>query len=71
MKEEINPCPVCGKMPKVIRDYGYEQSGFGAWCTIVCKPLIGKPHLKVEQGKSTYIRAFKYAVKEWNKKNEE
>ncbi len=40
---KIKPCPVCGKMPKVKRDYSYESSGFGAWCTIQCKPLFRNP----------------------------
>ena len=25
---ELKPCPVCGRMPKVKRDYGYEASGY-------------------------------------------
>ena len=48
VKERIKPCPVCGKQPKVKRDIGYEISGFGAWCIIQCKPLLGKAHLKRE-----------------------
>ena len=67
VKERIKPCPVCGKRPKVKRDIGYETSGFGAWCTIQCKPLLGKAHLKIEEGKSTWERAYQYAVGRWNK----
>lgn len=37
---ELKPCPVCGKQPKIIRDIGYETSGFGAWRTIQYKLLI-------------------------------
>ena len=65
---ELKPCPICGKMPKVKRDYGYESSGFGAWCIIECKRPFHKLHMKVEQGKSTWERAYKYAVEEWNRK---
>ena len=67
VKERIKPCPVCGKRPKVKRDIGYETSGFGAWCIIQCKPLLGKAHLKIEEGKSTWKRAYQYAVERWNK----
>lgn len=62
----LRPCPRCGKIPKVYRDIGYEVSGFGAWCTIECKPIFRKPHFKVEQGKATWKRAFGYAVAVWN-----
>ncbi len=62
----LKACPKCGKIPKVYRDIGYEISGFGAWCTIECKPLFKKPHFKVEQGKASWERAFGYAVAIWN-----
>ena len=65
---ELKKCPVCDKQPKVKRDYSYEANGFGAWCTIQCKPLIGKPHLKIEEGKATWDRALKYAIAKWNVK---
>ena len=67
VKERIKPCPVCGKRPKGKRDIGYETSGFGAWCIIQCKPLLGKVHLKIEEGKSTWKRAYQCAVERWNK----
>jgi len=66
---ELKPCPICGKHPIIRRDYGYEQSGFGAWCTIQCRtliPLFQKPHLKIEEGKSTWDRALEYAAIRWN-----
>ena len=65
-KIELKPCPVCGRMPKIKRDYAYEASGFGAWCTIQCKPFFRKHHLKIENGKSTWERAYKYAAAHWN-----
>ena len=67
---ELKKCPVCGKQPKVKRDYNYEASGFGAWCTIQCKPLIGRYHLKIEEGKATWDRALKYAIEAWNRRAE-
>ena len=67
VKERIKPCPVCGRRPKIKRDIGYETSGFGAWCIIQCKPLLGKAHLKIEEGKSTWKRAYQCAVERWNK----
>ena len=60
------PCPVCSKQPKILRDIGYETSGFGAWCTIQCKPMFRKAHRKVESGKSTWERAEYYARLAWN-----
>ena len=68
---ELKKCPICGKQPKVKRDYNYEASGFGAWCTIQCKPLIGRHHLKIEEGKATWDRALKYAIEAWNRRAEE
>lgn len=62
----LEPCPKCGKIPKVYRDFGYEEYGFGAWCTIECKPLLREPHFKVEQGKALWSRAFSKAVAIWN-----
>lgn len=64
--EKLKPCPVCGKQPKIFRDLGYEANGFGAWCTIQCKPFLRKPHLKHEEGKATWDRALKYAIEGWN-----
>lgn len=64
---ELKRCPVCGKSPKIHRDYGYESMGYGAWCTIQCKPILRKPHLKVEEGKSTWDRALKYAIERWDR----
>ena len=69
--DELKPCPFCGKTPKIKRDIGYETSGFGAWCTIQCKPFLRKPHLKIEEGKSTWDRALKYSIEHWNRRVEE
>lgn len=62
---KLKPCPVCGRYPKIKRDYGYEQSGFGAWCTIQCKPFLRKPHLKVEEGKRD-VRNARSMERLWN-----
>ena len=63
---ELLNCPICGKQPKIKRDYAYESMSYGAWCTIQCKPLFHKQHLKAESGKSTWERAYKEAVSRWN-----
>ena len=63
---KIFPCPICGKMPKIKRDYSYEGIGFGAWCTIYCKPFLKKPHLKIEEGKASWKPALHYGIKHWN-----
>ena len=65
---ELKPCPKCGKLPKIKRDYNYEYSGFGAWCTIQCKPFLRKPHLKIEEGKASWDRALKYGIERWNER---
>ena len=62
----LNPCPKCGRTPKLYRDFGYEESGFGAWCTIECKPLFKRPHFTVEQGNAQWGRAVGRAVAIWN-----
>ena len=64
----LQVCPVCGKDPRVKRDHNYEAAGYGAWCTIQCKPLFRKPHLKVESGKASFQRAFEEAAEEWNRR---
>lgn len=64
----IKSCPICKKKPKIYRDHNYEAMGYGAWCTIKCKPLFGKTHLKVEVGKASWNRAYKEAVEQWNEK---
>lgn len=66
MNTELKPCPVCDRQPKVHRDINYELRGYGAWCTISCKPFLGKPHKKVECGKASYERALLGAINAWN-----
>ena len=62
----LQVCPICGKEPKVKRDWSYEASGYGAWCTIQCKPLFRKRHMKIEAGKADFQRAFEEAATAWN-----
>lgn len=66
----LNACPVCGKAPKVYREFAYEHSGFGSWCTIECKPFLRKPHFKVESGKASWKRALMGASDMWNARTE-
>lgn len=65
------PCPVCGKWPKTYRGFAYEDAGFGAWCTIECKPFLRKPHLKVECGKASWERALEGAFSSWKARAED
>ena len=51
MKNILN-CPVCGKPPKIIFDEAAYYTGWGAWYTIQCKPILRKTHLKIEEGKA-------------------
>ena len=71
MNLQLLPCPICGKAPKVKRDYAYEASGFGAWCIIQCKPFLRKPHIKVQVGKASWNRAYLMAATQWNEKAKE
>lgn len=66
---DLYPCKVCGKIPKVYRDISYETAGYGAWCTVRCKPLFRKPHCTIESGKSTWARAYSDAINRWNEVN--
>ena len=68
LMDKLKPCSKCGKLPKIKRDYGYESTGFGAWCTIQCKPFLRKLHLKVESGKAQWDRALQYAIEDWNRR---
>lgn len=68
---KLKPCPICGKRPIIVRDLEYEMRGFGAWCTIQCKPFMWKPHLRIEEGKATWDRALKYGIEHWNRRVEE
>ena len=58
-------CPVCGKKPKIYRDYNYEYMSYGAWCQIKCKHIIGI-NFDTQCGKSTWDRALLGAVESWN-----
>ena len=62
----LRPCPVCGKNPKVRRDPAYEAAGYGAWCTIKCKPFLRRPHRVAESGKASFQRAYEDAARRWN-----
>ena len=62
----LQPCPICGKNPRIIRDRNYEAMAYGAWCTILCKPFLRKPHLIVESGKASWQRAYEEAAEWWN-----
>ena len=67
---ELKPCPICGKMPKIKRDASSEAHGFGAWCTIQCKPLFRKPHLVIVEGKASWERALTFGIEHWNEEVE-
>lgn len=63
----LRPCPVCGKQPRVSVSYA---PGYGGWCVIQCKPLLRKPHLKVEEGKALLDSAIRRARVRWNREAE-
>ena len=58
-------CPVCGKKPKIYRDYNFEHMFYGARCQIKCKHIIGI-NFDTQCSKSTWDRALFGAVESWN-----
>lgn len=60
---KLTPCPVCGRKPKV--KYSYFPTGTG--CTIQCKPLFRKNHLRCERYTASCERSLQYASEDWNK----
>lgn len=64
--EMSNPCPVCGRQPKI-----YRSSMNGENCTFECKPFLRKPHLKVESAKADWKRALVEACNEWNRRTKD
>jgi hypothetical protein len=63
---ELKPCPVCGRKPKV----KYCIIPTGVFCKVMCKPLFRKEHLSVKYGQAGEIcdRAEKQAFEEWNRR---
>lgn len=62
----ISKCPICGKQPYLIRDHNYETMMGRSLCTIRCKPLLRKEHLRVVSEKESWQSAFLDAVGRWN-----
>ena len=63
---KLKPCPICGRIPKIKRDYKSEVRGYGARCTIQCKFFLRKPHYKITHSKASWNRALYYAIVDWN-----
>ena len=61
---KLNPCPVCGKVPKVI----FSDLAFGPKCTIRCKPLFRKAHMCVYNCAASPEWAYEKSVAEWNRR---
>ena len=66
--DKIMNCPKCGKPPKITFDDAAYYTGWGAWYTIQCKPILRKTHLKIEEGKANKEQCLKYAINHWNEK---
>lgn len=68
MQSQVNntilACPICEKAPTVSLK---GIAGHGCWATIKCKPIFGRSHLKVVEGKALPDRALKCAIETWNK----
>ena len=67
MANELKPCPVCGKKPKISIG-GFCEAGFSRYrCVVECTPFLRKPHLKVEEVWYSAEGAENIAVNEWNR----
>ena len=56
--KSLDPCPVCGKYPNLIR--------YTNICTIKCKRLFKHAHLSVTVGGDDYKEAYKNTAELWN-----
>ena len=64
---DLKPCPVCGRMPKVrYRAFGCS----GVFVEVRCKPLFRREHLAVQHGAATMERAFDMVAEAWNRRAE-
>ncbi len=61
---KLNPCPICGKPPRVL----FDHIPTGCFVKIVCKPFFGKSHLVVEHGAALESRAYEMAAAAWNRR---
>lgn len=72
--KSLDPCPVCGKYPKVYKDLGYRTDEkdnlirYTSICTIRCKRPFKHAHLSVTTSAVgyDYKEAYKNAVDWWN-----
>lgn len=71
LTDKLKPCPICGKMPIIDCDIGYDTIGMGASCVIQCKPLLRKPHKIVRIQRLWWNEAYDDAIKEWNTRAED
>lgn len=61
----IEPCPVCGRIPKVIFDGDAELFCNVSFCTVRCRRFLFK-HLEADAYGDTREDAFAIAVDRWN-----
>lgn len=62
---DLKPCPVCGRMPKV----RYRAFGCcGVLAEVRCKPLFRREHIVAWHGAATMELAFEMAVDDWNRR---
>ena len=67
METMLEPCPVCGKQPKLYRDVEYEALGYGAMYMVQCKPFMGEPHAMVRHRGDDTKSAMIEAMYEWER----
>ena len=64
----LEPCPKCGRVPKIKIDYGSYETGHSAWVDISCRRWYEyKPHISLSIGRASLNNALKVAIEEWNK----
>ena len=64
----LQPCPICGKKPKVKIDQSGEYSGFGGSVIIKCKPFLRKEHIVTKNVCAMTKNALRICCDQWNDK---
>lgn len=66
-KRYLAPCPVCGKLPKLTRDYVFEEMTNKVCIIAKCKPIFGKPHIRIQVVGDNENNAINYCITSYNK----
>lgn len=65
-KRYLAPCPVCGKLPNLKRDYACEESINKVCVASICKQFMQPLHIKVECVGDSIESAVSACISEYN-----